>query len=281
MHGKMCVVTGANSGIGKATALELAKRGALVVMVCRDRRRGEQANSEIIAKSGNKSVDLMLANFASQNAIHKLARAVKSKYARLDVLVNNAGIIMDKLRLTEDGIETTFAVNHLGYFLLTNLLLDLLKTSAPSRIVNVASDAHRGNKIDFDDLNCEKRFKPMEVYGRSKLANIMFTYALARRLEGSGVTANCLHPGVVATNFGHTASKAFHLMFKAAKPFLLSSARGAETQIYLATSEKVETISGKYIVKKQAVRSSEISYDETAQKRLWEVSERLVKIAFE
>lgn len=278
MQNKICMVTGANSGIGKATTLELAKRGAHVVMVCRDQKFGKTAREEIISNGGNESIDLLLADFASQKAIRNLADEFKAKYSRLDVLVNNAGLIMDKFRLTEDGIETTFAVNHLGYFLLTNLLLDIIKDSRPARIVNVASDAHRGTTIDFDDLYCEKNFKPFESYGRSKLANIMFTYQLARRLNDSGVTTNCLHPGVVATNFGHTGSKSFYLMFKTAKPFLLSPQKGAATPVYLAVSDDVQGVTGKYFINKQAAQSSELSYNTNAQKRLWVESENLVKL---
>jgi NAD(P)-dependent dehydrogenase (short-subunit alcohol dehydrogenase family) len=208
MGEKVCLITGATSGIGKATAMGLANMGASVVMVGRDRDRGEAALADIKEKSANASVDLMLADVSSQEQIRRLADDFKEAYPRLDVLINNAGVIRSERITTADGLETTFAVNHLAYSLLTNLLLDVLKASAPSRIVNVASGEQRNGTIDFDDLQGEKGYKGAKAYSQSKLATVLFTYELARRLEGTGVTANCLHPGVVGTNLGSGVSGA-------------------------------------------------------------------------
>ena len=195
MGEKVCLITGATSGIGKATAMGLANMGASVVMVGRDRGRGEAALAEIKEKSANASVDLLLADLSSQEEVRRLADEFKEAYPRLDVLINNAGVFRSERITTADGLEMTFAVNHLAYFLLTNLLLDVLKASAPSRIVNVSSGDHRNGTIDFDDLQGEKGYKGAKAYSQSKLANVLFTYELARRLEGTGVSANCLHPG--------------------------------------------------------------------------------------
>src|ERR671912_2543455 len=200
MDDKVCMITGATSGIGKATVMGLASIGASVVMVGRDRGRGEAALAEIKEGSSNASVDLMLADLSSQQEIHRLADEFKEAYPRVDVLINNAGEIRSKRVTTADGLEMTFAVNHLAYFLLTNLLLDLLMASAPSRIVNVSSGDHSNGAIDFDDLQGQKGYKGARAYSQSKLANVLFTYELARRLKGTGITANCLHPGVVRTN---------------------------------------------------------------------------------
>jgi retinol dehydrogenase 14 len=275
---KVCLITGATSGIGKATALGLANMGAKVVMVGRDRGRGEDALAEIKEKSANASVDLMLADVSSQEEIRRLADEFKEAYARLDVLVNNAGVFRSERITTADGIETTFAVNHLAYFSLTNLLLDALKASAPSRIVNVSSGDHSNGTIDFDDLQGEKGYKGAKAYSQSKLANVLFTYELARRLQGTGVTANCLHPGVVGTNFGNGVSGVFGFMVRALRPLMKSPEKGAETSIYLASSPEVEGLSGRYFVKKVEARSSDVSYDEWTARRLWEVSAELTKL---
>jgi len=204
MQGKICMVTGANSGIGKATALALAQMGATVVMVCRDRARGEEARSEITTKSRNNAVDLLQADLSSQQSIRQLVEHFQQRYTHLHVLINNAGAAFTGRRETVDGLEMTFAVNYLAPFLLTHLLLDMLKASAPARIVNVSSNSHEAGYIQMDDLQEEKHYRSMRVYGQSKLAVVLFTYELARRLQGTGVTANCLHPGYVATHFGQT-----------------------------------------------------------------------------
>ncbi len=277
MKDKICIVTGANSGIGRETALALAKKGAHIVMVCRNQKRGEEAKKEIITISGNDSVELMLCDLASQKSIRKFAKAFLEKHDRLDVLVNNAGVMMWERTLTTDGIETTFAVNHLGSFLLTNLLLEMLKKSAPSRIVNVASKAQK--EIDFEDLQNERGYSMRTAYGRSKLANILFTYELARRLEGTSVTANCLHPGVVNTNlFKHAIPYPLSYGLKVVEHFFKKPKDGAKTSIYLASSKYVECISGKYFIGTAPAKSHRQSYDIEACKRLWNESERLTGI---
>ena len=273
MRGKICIVTGSTSGIGKATALGLAKLGATVVLVARDKDRGEATRTEIQTKSGTDAVDLLLADLASQASIRQLAQDVQQKYLRLDVLVNNAGISPTKRTLTEDGIEKTFAVNVLAYFLLTNLLLDLLKASAPSRIVNVASAAQ--SPLDFDDVQREKHFGWMDVYSQSKFATILFTYELAKRLQGTRVTVNCLHPGVIGTNLMRELPPIAGWFTKL---FFSSAEKGAETSIYLASSPEVEGVSSKYFIKCKEARSSKESYDESAQQRLWQMCAELTKL---
>jgi NAD(P)-dependent dehydrogenase (short-subunit alcohol dehydrogenase family) len=278
MDEKVCLITGATSGIGKATAMGLANMGASVVMVGRDRGRGQAALAEIKEGSANASVDLMLADLSSQQEIHRLADDFKEAYPQLDVLINNAGVICSKRVTTADGIEMTFAVNHLASFLLTNLLLDLLKASAPSRIVNVASGEQRNGIIDFNDLQGEKGYKTAKAYSQSKLATVLFTYELARRLEGTGVAVNCLHPGVVGTNLGSGVSGVFGFTVRALTPLMKSSEKGAETSIYLASSPEVEGLSGKYFVKKAEARSSDVSHDQRLARRLWEVSAELTNV---
>jgi NAD(P)-dependent dehydrogenase (short-subunit alcohol dehydrogenase family) len=248
-------------------------------MVGRDRGRGEAARAEIKQKSPNASVDLMLADLSSQEDIRRLADEFKEAHPRLDVLINNAGVIRSKRVRTADGLETTFAVNHLASFLLTNLLLDLLKASAPSRIINVASGEHRNGTIDFNDLQGQKEYKTAKAYGQSKLANVLFTYELARRLEGTGVSANCLHPGAgVRTNLGSGVSGVFGFTMRALTPLMKSPEKGAETSVYLASSPEVEGVSGAYFVKKAEARSSDTSYDERLARRLWGVSADLTKV---
>jgi retinol dehydrogenase-14 len=281
MGEKVCLITGANSGIGKATAMGLATLGVSVVMVGRDRGKGEVVMAEIKEKSGNTSVDLMLADLSSQEEIRRLADVFKEAYPRLDVLINNAGVFRSKRITTADGLETTFAVNHLAYFLLTKLLLDVVEASAPSRIVNVRSGEHSNATIDFDDLQGEKGYKGPKAYSQSKLATVRFTYELARRLEGTGVTANCLHPGgriPVRTNFGGGVSGVLGFIVRALRPFMISPEKGAGTSIYLASSPEVEGLSGRYFVKKAEARSSHVSYDERLARRLWEVSADLTNL---
>ena len=272
MAGKTCMVTGANSGIGRVTALELARQGATVIMVCRSRDKGEAAFSEIKEKVGRGSLELMIADLSSQAEIRRLAEEFQHRHHRLDVLVNNAGVFVRRRSMTVDGIETTFAVNHLAYFLLTNLLLDAIKRSAPARIVNVSSRAHASATINFDDLQGERGYGGWNAYCQSKLANIEFTCELARRVESSGVTANCLHPGVIATGLFRNLPKIFHLPLQL---FLSTPEKGAETSVYLATSPEVEGITGKYFAGKRAVVSSPESRDAAIARRLWEVSEQL------
>jgi len=275
MAGKVCLITGASSGIGRETARALAAMGACVVMLCRNREKGEQVQKDISEKTGNDSVNMMTADLASQRQIHQFAADFKARYSHLNVLINNAGSILGSRRLTEDGIEKTFAENHLGHFLLTHLLLDLIQSSAPARIINVSSMVHRGINIDFGDIFLAGKYSPMKAYRQSKLANILFTYHLAEKLAGSGVTVNCLHPGAVASNFGNNSSRAHRALIALAKPFLLSPQKGAETSIYLASSAEVAGISGKYFIKKKPAKSSRGSYDPEVQKKLWAVSEQM------
>src|SRR6266704_3070321 len=281
MQGKICMVTGANSGIGKATALELAQMGATVVMVCRDRARGEEARSEITTKSRNNAVDLLLADLSSQQSIRQLVENFQQHYTHLHVLINNAGAgaAFTGRRETVDGLEMTFAVNYLAPFLLTNLLLDVLKASAPARIVNVSSASHKSGYIQMDDLQGEKHSRSMRAYGQSKLAVVLFTYELARRLQGTGVTANCLDPGFVGTHIGQSdVGPAVRLLVKLIGSFGASPQEGAKTSIYLASSPEVEGVTGKYFVKSIPKRSAAISYDESLQRQLWEQSAKLVNL---
>jgi NAD(P)-dependent dehydrogenase (short-subunit alcohol dehydrogenase family) len=278
LTGAVCLVTGANSGLGKITARELAKMGATVIMVARSQARGEAALAEVKQASGSDSVHLMLADLSSLDATRKLAEQFKAEYGRLDIFVNNAGAIFKDRQLSVDGYEMTFALNHLNYFLLTNLLLDTLKASAPARIVNVASGAHMGGSLNFNDLMMAKKYRSFPAYSQSKLANVLFTYELARRLEGSGVTVNALHPGGVATGFG-SGEGIMGWLFKLLRPFLLTPEQGAETQIYLASSPEVAGITGKYFAKKKPVQSSKESYDTAVAQRLWQISEELTGLA--
>ncbi len=278
MRDKICLITGSTSGIGKVTALELAKLGATVVIVSRDRSRGEAARAELAANSGNQAIDLLVADLSSLAAIRQLAQDFKSRYDRLHILVNNAGAVNTRRTLTVDGFETTFAVNHLAYFLLTNLLLDVLKASAPARIVSVSSGAHTSGTIRFDDLQGERRYSAFGAYGQSKLANILFTYELDRRLAGTGVTANCLHPGGVATGFGRNNGGLVRLIFRLIGPLLRTPEQGAETVVYLASAPEIEGVSGKYFVDKREARSSAESQDQAIAGRLWEVSAELTKL---
>ncbi len=280
MQGKVCMVTGANAGIGKATALALAQMGATVVMVCRDCARGEEARSEITTKSRNNAVDLLQADLSSQQSIRQLVGNFQHHYTQLHVLINNAGAAFPgRRRETVDGLEMTFAVNYLAPFLLTNLLLDVLKASAPARIVNVSSDAQASGYIQMDDLQAEKLYRPMRTYPQAKLAVVLFTYELARRLQGTGVTANCLHPGFVSTHIGQRdAGPAVRLLVKLIGSFGTSPQEGAKTSIYLASSPEVEGVTGKYFVKSIPRRSAAISYDESLQRQLWEQSAKLVNV---
>jgi len=278
MNGKVCVVTGANAGIGRATALGLAKLGATVVLVCRNSERGQAAVREIKAVSGNQAVDMVEADLSTQAAVRQLAADFRARYSQLHVLINNAGIAPVRRSLTADGIESAFAVNYLAPFLLTNLLLDELKASAPARVVNVAGDFHRKATIRFDDLMSEKDYSGTAANNQAKLALIMFTYELARRLEGTGVTANCLHPGPTATDgplHDPNLSAFGRAMYRIVRVFFQSPAKGAETSLYLASSPEANGVTAKYFVKKRAVESSPESYDTAVARRLWDMSAQL------
>ncbi|MCX6225123.1 MAG: SDR family oxidoreductase [Bacteroidia bacterium] len=273
MENKIILITGANSGIGKATATALAEMGAHVVMMCRDLVKGEKARQEVVRISRNNQVDLMQCDLASLASIRKFAAEFNAKYPRLDVLINNAGIFTDKRMETADGFEYQIGVNHLGHFLLTQLLLDLLKKSSPSRIINVSSGAHFGGRIDFNDIHLQQKYSGWKSYAQSKLANILFTYELAHRLNGTGVSVNCLHPGFVNTRFAFDRnSEKPNWMMKLMKPFTIQPAEGAETSVYLAASPEVEGISGKYFVKRKEKASSKASYDLVVAEKLWNIS---------
>ena len=278
LNGEVVLITGGTSGIGRAAATALAAMGAEVVVAGRDRERGEAAVEEIREASGNELVSLMLADLAVQSEVRGLAEEFRERYGRLDVLVNSAGLIQSRRAETPDGIELTLAVNHLAPFLLTNLLLDLLRESAPSRIVTVSSEASRGARIDFEDLQSERRYRAFKVYGMTKRANILFTYELAERLEGTGVVANCLHPGGVNTNFANGNRTFGTLLFRAFKPFMRTPEQGADTVVYLASSPEAGSMTGRYLIDRKVVSSYEEPHDEAAQKRLWEVSEELTNL---
>ncbi len=253
MNGKTVVITGGNSGIGKETAVALARAGADVLITAHDPERAEKAVVDIRSRSGNDRVDSVVFDLGLMSSVRKGADQILDRCQRIDVLVNNAGLVLSGRRETSEGFETTFAVNHLGHFLLTKLLLDRIKQSAPSRIVNVASTAHKGARrgLDFDDIHTTKRYGGMQVYSRSKLANIYFTAELAKRLAGTGVTANSLHPGTVATGYGRDGDAKGVLAFgvKLIKPFILNAEQGARTSIYLASSPEVEGVTGVYFVR--------------------------------
>ncbi|MSQ11635.1 MAG: SDR family oxidoreductase [Dehalococcoidia bacterium] len=274
MRGRVCLVTGASSGIGRAAAEGLARMGATVVMVCRNAERGEQAKRDIQRRVTGASLELLLADLASQSAVRRLAHEFKSRHKRLHVLVHNAGVIYGKRTLTEEGLETTFAVNHLAPFLLTNLLLDVLKASAPARVVVVGSGAHRFGSLDFTNLQGERRYAGGGAYAMSKLANLLYTFELAHRLEGTVVTVNCMHPGFVASNFGRgTANPLYRLIaFFGARP-----EKGADTILYLATSPEVEGVTGKYFFRRREKQPSKQARDSALAAKLWEVSAALTE----
>ncbi len=275
MRGKVVIVTGATSGIGKATALVLAKMDANLILVGHNEERLQASCEEITKRTSNGTVRPMLCDLSSMEEVRRLAREFKEQYNKLDVLVNNAGLILGERKLTVDGYEYTFALDHLSPFLLTNLLLDELKAAAPSRVVTVSSNAHFSGHMHFDDLMLQRRWSPFKAYGQAKLANVLFTYELARRLEGIGITSNCLHPGTVRTNFGRELGGTYGIGWAIVRMFLIGPEKGARTSIYLASSPEVEGISGKYFVKCKPRQSSRESYNLEEAKKLWDVSEKL------
>lgn len=277
MTGQLCMITGATSGIGEVTALEVARLGARLILVGRNAEKGAATLKRIKEATGNNQLEFMRADFSELAQVRQLAQAFEERYAGLDVLINNACAVFMKRQESVDGFEMTFAVNHLAPFLLTNLLLDRLKTNAPARIVNVSSDAHHQGKMYFDDLQLKEGYSMMRAYAQSKLANILFTYELDKRLSGTGVTVNALHPGFVRTNLGGNHGWLSKILLPIVFLFAKSREDGAQTSIYLATSAEVEGVSGKYFVKQKAKRSSRISYDEANAQRLWGLSEDLTK----
>jgi len=279
MNGKICLVTGATNGIGKATAQALAQMGATVVMVGRDAQKAAQVTEEIRVASNNQHVDWLLADLSSQQDIRRLATEFKSKYSQLHVLLNNAGGTFRTRQLSVDGIEMTFALNHLAYFLLTNLLLDTIKASAPARIINISSDAHSGGKIDFDNLQGERSYSSFGPYANSKLANILFTTELARRLEGTGVTVNALHPGFTNTGFGKNNPGLLMNIMGVIVPLIARSPeKGAETSLYLASSPEAQSITGKYFVDCKVSQPAPQATNTAVAKKLWDVSAELVHL---
>jgi len=275
LSNRTCIITGANSGIGKATAFGLAKMGASIVMLCRNEKKGKNALKEIKDNTGNQFIELMIADLQDHDSIRLFAQNYKSTHDKLHVLINNAGIMKKKRETNNLDHETTFATNNLGHFLLTNLLLEMLQSSAPARIINVSSGSHKRGKLDFNNLMLEQKYGRFKAYNNSKLANILFTYELARRLEDSGVTVNVVHPGAARTNFGREFSERTRKFLKLFKRFTISAEEGAKTSIFLASSPEVENITGKYWIKCKQVKSSKYSYNTSIQKRLWDVSKDL------
>jgi NAD(P)-dependent dehydrogenase (short-subunit alcohol dehydrogenase family) len=276
MNGKICLVTGGTNGIGKSTALELARMGATVVIVGRDAQKTSEVVQVIRAASGNPNVDSLLADLSSHQEVRRLAKGFKRKYSHLHILLNNAGAVFIQRQLSVDGIEMTFALNHLASFLLTNLLLDTLKASAPARIINVSSNAHTTGKIEFDNLQGERNYTP-RVYENSKLANILFTMELARRLQGAGVTVNALHPGFTATGFAKNNGKMMATLVSIFAPLVARSpAKGAETSIFLASSPSVEGLTGKYFYDSKVIAVAPQATDMVVAKKLWDASTKMV-----
>ena len=273
MGGRTVLITGGTGGIGKATAIGLARLGARVGITGRDATRAEAAAADIRAASGNPAVDVFTADVSSQIEVRRLAAEVLQAYPRLDVLVNNVGGFWAHRHATPDGLERTFAVNHLAPFLLTNLLLERLLASAPARVVTVSSGAQAMGRIDFDDLQGERDYSGQRAYNQSKLANVLFTYELARRLQGTAVTATVLHPGVARTNFGaEDQAWYFAITSPLVRPFMKTPARGAATSIHLASSPKVHGVTGRYFANGKPHKSNKASYDASAADRLWQVS---------
>jgi NAD(P)-dependent dehydrogenase (short-subunit alcohol dehydrogenase family) len=275
MAGRVCVITGANAGIGRAAATALARMGARVGMVSRSRERGEAARAGVMRESGSAAVDLFPADLSAQAEVRRLASDVRERYARLDVLVNNAAVYTRERRLSPDGIELQLAVNHLAPFLLTRLLLEPLERSAPARVVTVSSEAHRPVKLNWDDLQGERRYRGLRAYGAAKLGNLLFTRELARRMAGTGVTANAVHPGVVGTEllFGGWAP------LRLLKPFMRTPEQGARVVFRLASAPELEGVTGSYFREQGEIRPSAAALDDEAARRLWRLSEELTGLA--
>lgn len=276
MQGKIVLVTGATSGIGLIAAKELARMGAQTILVSRSSEKCSTAATIIKKETGNEQVEFIAADLSTNAGVQHAAHEFKKRHTHLDVLLNNAGAVYMSRQVSTDGIEMTIALNHLNYFHLTALLLDVLKASAAARVVNVSSDAHRGGKINFDDLQLTKNYSGFGAYSQSKLANVLFTYELARKLQGTKVTANALHPGFVNTGFAKNNGSLFKLAMSLLSPMQKKVEDGAQTSIYLATSLEVDGVSGKYFVDSKAVESDPASYDKPAAERLWQLSLELI-----
>lgn len=280
MQGKICLITGGTNGIGKSTALGLARMGATVVIVGRNASKTARVVNEIKSATATPKVTALLADLSSLNDVRRLAGEFKSEYAQLHVLISNAGAVFLKRRVSVDGFEMTFAVNHLAHFLLTNLLIDTIRASAPARIVVVSSAAHTRARIDFENLQGERHYGGMDAYGNSKLANLLFTIELARRLEGTGVTVNALHPGFVNSGFAKNNGALVATVFGAVAPLIARSPeKGAATSIYLASSPEVQSITGKYFSDSKMIRTAPQAADTAVAKRLWEISAEMVHLA--
>ncbi|SEC05020.1 SDR family oxidoreductase [Paenibacillus sp. GP183] len=279
MQNKIVIVTGANAGMGLATTIELAKLGAHVIMACRSRERGQQALADAINQSGSNLIELMILDLSSIASIHDFAQAFKAKYDRLDVLINNAGVVSLKRATTKDGFELMMGVNHLGHFLLTNLLLDVLKHAPQGRIINVASGAHKSGTINFQDLYLTNGYNVWKGYANSKLANILFTKQLAHRLKGTNITVNSLHPGTVGTQIGINRETGFgKSIWAVIRPFFLTAAKGSETAVYLASSEEGGTVTGEYFYKKKIAPITSKAGNPQLAEQFWIWSEREVKL---
>ena len=278
MQGRVVVITGASSGIGEAAAVALARLGATVVPVGRDRRRLEQVARRVERVNPGGAAEPLRADFASLGQVRELAGALREQHPHIHALVNNAGMVSGSRSLTEDGYESTFAVNHLAPFLLTNLLLDVLEESAPARIVTTSSDAHRSGSIDLDDLQGERKWSAWSAYSNSKLANVLFIRALAKRLDPAEVTANCLHPGVIRTRLGRGTALPIRLGWRVTALFFKSPSRGASTIVHLVSSDDGGQATGEYFVDSRRVHPSRKAQDEDLAERLWEASETLTEI---
>ena len=282
MQGKVVLITGGNTGIGKETAIALARMGATVTITSRNPDKGKDALADIRRQAGSDAVECMRLDLASLASVRSFAAEFLATHPRLDVLINNAGLTLSERSETEDGLESTLGINHFGHFALTGLLVERLKHSAPARIVVLSSDAHRGalRGLDFDDLQARRGYSGMGTYCKSKLANLLFTVELAERLQGSGVTVNAVHPGLVATEFGGAddVGGLFGLLVRASHVFSLSPAKGARTSVYVASSPAVEGVTGKYFVRSKPVRPSRAAQDKQAALRLWELSEQLTAV---
>lgn len=281
MKDKICLITGANSGIGKVTARELAKKGAHVIMLCRNEEKAELAKEDILKVCGHDRVDIVLADFASTEQIMQAAAHIQAHYPHIDVLLNNAGLLMGpKRETTQEGFEMTFGVNHLAPFLLTHLLINKMRLSPRGNIINVSSEAHRMANLNFGNLQYEKGYGGLKAYALSKLCNILFTHELAQRLQGSTVVTNSLHPGAVASNFGKGVSGLFGWVMKLSRPFMIGEEEGAQTSIYLASSEEGFTANGLYFKNKKPVSPTKVATNDYNARRLWELSESLLDIHF-
>ena len=281
MNGKYVLITGATSGIGKETAKGLALMDANLILVARNEEKAKKTVTELKKINSSIEIDYFLADLSSMEQTRTFAENVKKKYQKLDVLINNAGLVIGERKTTAEGYEYTFALDHLSPFLLTGLLLDLLKKGTHSRIITVSSQAHKMGKIEFGDLMLQESYSPFKAYSQAKLANALFGYELARRLNGLNITSNTLHPGTVNSNFGSDLSGFFRVLIYLFKPFMISPKKGAETSVYLASSHDVEGITGKYFIKKKPAQTSRLSYNIETARRLWEESEKLTGFRYD